>query len=678
MKKVILWSLLAFLSFVIYGCGSGDFSSATTVVTGAASKGPITGGTVKIFEITTSAHQGKLLYTTQPQSGSFSASLGSYKGAIFATMSGGTYTSEATGTSGVPLTQKLHAATFISKSGPVNLAITPLSELAFRGMSSLTQARIENANARVTSFYLKGLSAGKDVTNTLPADVLKNSTETTTDPDRINYGLALATISQMMTSASLESVITTLSNALATSDTTAYMTAFTNLPTANLQTGVKTTPLAVTLAPTNPSKAGGIAGTGDVGLTATVTGFGGTAIADGTVVTFAVTSGSGSFSTSTTVTTTTATTSGGTALVNLSSNTIGKAVVTATAEAATSNLSVPFAQNPNDPVTVNLTAPLGGTAKANGTSTITLTATVLAVSGSPVPDGTTVTFAITSGSGSFSTSSTTTTTTATTSSGNASVALSSSTIGSVTVTATAKTALGAAVNGTTTVSFIQDPNAAASVAVSPSSPTTSFVGSSVTITATVTTFAGGAIADGTTVAFTTSNSNGTLSSPTATTSGGSASVTLIGAAVGSVTVTATTGGKSHTTAAVTFKAAPTTATVKISTGGVASGTLIGDLKALLSYPSGKYTIVSVVPSGSGSSLVPGTNFVPNIATNPIQIGLFTSAGISSGEFATATFNITSGTSPATTDFSAASGATAHDVNNNVLTGITFSTGVTFQ
>jgi len=671
MKKAAVFTLLALFALVLYGCGSGDYSDATTVVTGAASKGPITGGTVKVFEITTSAHQGKLLATATPQAGSFSASLGTYKGAIFATMSGGTYTSEATGASAA-LPQKLRAATYISKSGPLNLAITPMSELAFRRMSSLTPARIENANTRVTSLYVKGLSSGKNVVNTLPADVLNSATAKTTDADRINYGLALATVSQMMTSASLESVITTLGNALATSDTTAYLVAFAALPTTNLQTGVKATPLSVAL---TPSKTSGVAGTGDtITFTATVTGFGGTA-SSGTTVAFAVTSGSGTLSSSTATTN-----SSGIATVTLSSSVIGTAVVTATAGTATANQSVVFGQNPNDPVTVTLTGSPSAVA-ANGTSTITLTANVLAVSGSSVPDGTTVTFAVTSGSGTLSAVS------ATTASGTASVTMTSSTIGSVTVTATATTALGVAVKGATTVAFVQDPTAAASVAVT-SSASSAVSGTSVTITAAVTTYAGNAIADGTTVSFAVTSGSGTLSAASAATSGGSASVTLTGTATGSVTVTATTGGKSGSKS-VAFTARPTKAIVTLSTSGTfTSGSTIGALNCDVIYPTAKgLTFSSAALSGVTTSISPTPTLVSNVTTaGDLSLGLqanlsgSTTVGFPLGQFVTATFTIPSGTTlPVTGDFAVASGWEVDNTSGAAQSGLSVTIlGVTFQ
>jgi len=666
MKKLLSGLVLAMIPLVMFGCGSGDFLSGSggTTISGMAAKGPITGGTVSIFAVTTSAHiLPTPLTTVQPTSGSFSANLGSYKGAIFATMSGGTYTSEATGTKGVPLSQKLHAATYITNSGPVNLAITPLSEVAFRRMSSLTQTRITNANARVASLYLKGLSSGKDVVNTLPADVTSSAATTATNPDSINYGLALATVSQLLTgtSATLESVVTSLGNALATSDTTAYISAFNALPTTYLQSGIKATPLSVVLAFTSATKTGGVAGTGDkVGLTATVTGFGGTAVADGTTVTFAVTSGSG------TLTATSVQTSGGSASVSVSSNAVNTVVVTATAGTVTSgSLSVLFGQNPNDPASVTLKAS-PATATANGTSQITLSATVPAVQGGSVPDGTSIAFAITSGSGNLSAAS------ATTTGGIASVTLTSTTIGSVTVTATAKTALGAAVSGSSTVSFTPDPGAPATVAVSASPSSIAATGATTsTITATVTNYAGTALSD---VPVTFSTTGGALSATSATTnSSGIATVTLTSATTtGSGTVTASATADSVTktgSTTVTFTAvASGTATVIVATSGtLSSGTTIGSIQATLTYLTGiGLTPTAAVASGAGA----GSILTPNLTgtAGDVTLGLITTTGISTGQFATITFSY-SGTKPVASDFAIASGTLITDTLGNSLSGI---------
>ncbi len=131
MKKTILWSMLAFLSFIIFGCGSGDYSTGGgTTISGMASKGPITGGKIAIFAVTSSGHISTQL-ATDNLNGTFSAPLGSYTGAIFATMSGSSasYTDETTKTTTTLGTTKLHAATVITEGDRITLPSRPLRRL---------------------------------------------------------------------------------------------------------------------------------------------------------------------------------------------------------------------------------------------------------------------------------------------------------------------------------------------------------------------------------------------------------------------------------------------------------------------------------------------------------------------------------------------------------------------
>ncbi len=672
MKKLLFGLVLALIPLVMFGCGSGDYGSGgSSAVTGFASKGPITGGTVKIYEVTSSGGQGSLITTaSSPQSGNFTANLGPYKGAIFATMSGGSYTSEATGVKGIPLPQKLHAATYISTSGPLNLAITPLSEVAFRHMSSLTQTRIVNANARVASLYLKGLSPGKDVVNTLPADVSSGSTSTATDPDSINYGLAVATVSQMMVGSSLESAITTLGNALPASPNpnsqlpAAFTTAFAALPAGNLQSGLKNIPLSVTL---TPSSTTGIAGTGaKIVLTATVVGFGGAAVADGTTVSFTA-SAPGVLDNKS------ATTTKGIATVNLTNASTGQVTVTASAGTVTSSpVTVSFNTDLTAPATVTVSAS-PASVPADGTTASTITATVNNSATKPL-SGVTVSF--TAPGGTLSAASGTTD-----SNGNATVKLTGSTAGAVvTVTASAGSVAG---NAKVTFTAPPDPKVPTAVTVS-ASPTSVLADNSTTstITANVKNYAGNPPTAVTAVTFAIASGTGTLGTPTTTDANGNATVTLKSGTAGNVTVTATAGAITSSPVTVTFTAPPVrpaTATVKVATSGtLASGVTIGAIQADVTFVTTKgLTFTSGVASGAGTTT--GTNFLSNNSasgdvtlslSNLHQVGS-AFVGITTGEFATLTFAIPAGTTlPVASDFAVASGAVVSDINGATISGIT--------
>ena len=492
------------------------------------------------------------------------------------------------------------------------------------------------------------------------------------------------------TTATLENVIETL----AAQNTSAFISAFTALPTANLQTNIKGTPLSVTLTTTSSSITSGIAGTGNVSLTATVTGFAGTPIADNTTVTFAVVSGSGTLSAAS------ALTAGGTATVTISSTVVGTVGVTATAGTAVSSpLKVPFAANPEDPGKVTLNS--SATSAVVGNS-MTLTANVGVVgggtvaAGSPAPDGTIVTFAIVHGSGTLTSGAGTSTgsVTATTTNGNAAVTLTSATAGNITLSASAG-ASPPVTSNPVTVTFTPNPAAPAKVTVSASSTSEPADGSTpITFTIAVTNYLGAALPN---VPLTISTNAGTLSATTATTdANGNATVTLTSSTVGTATVTvsATAAGVTATgTAQVSFTKPPprpTTAIVTVFTSGtLASGTKIGGIQATLTYPTnlglGVSTTSPPVASGVGS----GTNFFAN-SSNPgyVIFDLSTTTGITTGAFATITFTIpTSGTLPVSGDFAIASaangvqGVTApivDDTNANALSGITVFETVTFQ
>lgn len=163
-------------------------------------------------------------------------------------------------------------------------------------------------------------------------------------------------------------------------------------------------------------------------------------------------------------------------------------------------------------------------------SSVTITATVKKADGTAVADGTLVSFTTVRGSlSAFS---------ATTTGGIATVTLTNTAANSCTVTAST-----GVVSGNVTVTFVSG----ITVAASPSAAT---IGTLVNITATVKNADGTNVVDGTTVTFAAPNGGG-LSSPTATTTNGVATVQFSAAVQGSYSVTATVGTDTASTI-VTF------------------------------------------------------------------------------------------------------------------------------
>lgn len=702
MKKLLSGLVLALIPLVMSGCGSGDFSLFSgTTINGAASKGPIGGANIAIYAVTASGQ----IDTTKPLatatsgtdgSGSFSGNLGSYTGAIFATMSGSraSYTDETTNTTKYLGTTKLHAAAVITAPGPFNLAITPFTELAYQQAAShggLTEAEINAANMQISNLFLQGTS----IISTLPANILSTA-PAVTNLDQINYSLALAAFSQLISTSTsgtpISDGVTQLSTAI-TNNTLSTVWFGTNGPVAslanntNLQPGLTNLPVGIAFSPT--------AYTAIINqpltITANVTNFDGTPVPAGTSVTFTASGG-------TLATPTAKTVAGGNATVTLTASTAGTTItVNASATATVSGVPVSVStktpalvnvvNNPNDIGSVKLTSS-SSTAAINQAVTLTATVGVAGgaenvTAGSPPPAGTVVTFKITNGTGTLSAA-----TAPTNAGGVATVTITSVTAGTVTVTASAGTITS---SPATTVSFTQDPLAPATVTVSasPTSIHTTGATNSSTITATITNFAGTALS-GVTVNFTTTG--GTLSAPSATTvSNGTATVTLTSASAGSGTVTAsaTADGVTQTgnSPAITFTAppSPTTVTVIVATSGtLPPSTPIGSIGALLTYT----TTVGLTPTSEAASGVAASGSSSDFNTNNpgqiiIDVESTTNNGFSTGQFATITFSIGTGTRlPVASDFTVtafSSGVT--DLNSNTIPGISIvipANGVTFQ
>lgn len=319
--------------------------------------------------------------------------------------------------------------------------------------------------------------------------------------------------------------------------------------------------------------------------------------------------------------------------------------------------------DPNSPASLTVAgAPASGF--INNQRPVSITANVLKVAGGVVPAGTVVSFAITSGSGALSSASATTNVL-----GNASVTLNSTIEGSVTVTATAAPA-----TGSVTTSF-SNPNKPASITLV-ANPTTGSTNNNgpVSLRATLTPVdtVNGTIANGTPVTFTIQSGTGTLSSATANTVNGVATVTLNSTVVGSVSINATAGSPVVTsnTVSVPFIIQPTLATVKLATSGtLPGGTLIGGVQVVATAnPSNGLSIqpadVTLSGVGVGSLLSANTT---NVAA--VTVAVITTAGFAVGEFATLNYHVANGSFPAAGNFGVIP-VSVIDTNGNAIPGVT--------
>ena len=192
---------VAALLMLTAACGGGGGGSKSTTVTGVAAAGVIKGGTVKVFtpySSATGADKKQLgsTATTDATTGRYSVNIGSYTGPVIVEVFG-SYTDEATGQSAtIPSTAPLRAMT-VTTAGTVDVAVTPLTELAARQAVKLstdpkkkvTDADIIKANAQIADLFKVN-----DIIGTQPLDA---SAPLTGTADQKNYTLVLAALSQI-------------------------------------------------------------------------------------------------------------------------------------------------------------------------------------------------------------------------------------------------------------------------------------------------------------------------------------------------------------------------------------------------------------------------------------------------------------------------------------------------
>jgi len=473
--RTVLGICLSLFTMIIVGCGGGGSSSSGsggTSASGSAVKGPISAGTVQVFEIISSASAPRtniprigttvIASGTTAADGSFSLTIppSLKNGGVLFTLTGGSYKDEATGATrqlSSQISGGLRAAFgnisgIARRGGALTVNITPYTELGVQSLLAApapTDAAIAAANTRVASTF--GLT-GVDIVKTKPFDATTTPPAGATQAQK-DYAQALAILSQSQKESSgalLGSLLTTLlpdvnSGSLSGTNSAALTVALLNfLNSGTNLSGGTVSPITVTVTPSVQTTA---AINSTVSITATVT-QGGNPVPNGTEVKFSIKSGAGGNLSATVAATTNNT---GTATVTLGSAIDTAAfVVTATAGGVSADTATVTFANPNKPGSIVLAAnPASGV--TNNQTPITLTATVSpAGQGGTVPSNTPVTFTILTGTGTLSSA------TANTSNGVASVTLNSTVAGTVTINATAGTA-PVVTSNTVSASFINQP-----------------------------------------------------------------------------------------------------------------------------------------------------------------------------------------------------------------------------
>lgn len=202
----ILGAFVCITSLTLAGCGGGGGGTTpgtggdgTVTISGVAAKGPINGGNISVYavkggQVDTSAALGSGR-TASDGSGSYSVTLNSAPtGPVVVEVSGGTFTDEASGTTGVALKTPMRAVVSSVANG-TKIAVTPLTHLAFEqvdGIGAYTETEINDANTQIASLF--GVS---DIIGSLPFDPTQ-PVPAGTIGDQAKYAGALGVFSQLV------------------------------------------------------------------------------------------------------------------------------------------------------------------------------------------------------------------------------------------------------------------------------------------------------------------------------------------------------------------------------------------------------------------------------------------------------------------------------------------------
>jgi len=202
--KWIVFLLLAFAP--IAGCdgggGEGSVSpnpSGSGVISGTATKGPVSGATITAWAINANGTKGTQIASAQTDGqGNFSIPMGNHSGPVMLLMSEGTYLDEATGSQ-----MSMHpndVMTCVIPSMPAGstvngIQITPLTSMAqsmAQNMSGgMSEANITQANKAMGQYF--GVN---DILATRPLDPIVNGSGTSATQGTRNYGMTIAAMSQ--------------------------------------------------------------------------------------------------------------------------------------------------------------------------------------------------------------------------------------------------------------------------------------------------------------------------------------------------------------------------------------------------------------------------------------------------------------------------------------------------
>lgn len=206
-------ALTAAAALFVSGCGGGgggDVPAAPVTqgsISGNVSKGPVAGATVTAYAVSNGAVGPALSSTTTDAQGAFSISVGSYAGPVMLQASAGTYTDEATGAA-----MSMASGSVMSVALPTIQAGAALSDVQMTPLTSMAQAMAQHmsgglvqANITAANTALGACFMVSDIVHTPPMNPLVVGSGSAASQGAMNYGMALAAMSQYAKNAGMAS-----------------------------------------------------------------------------------------------------------------------------------------------------------------------------------------------------------------------------------------------------------------------------------------------------------------------------------------------------------------------------------------------------------------------------------------------------------------------------------------
>jgi len=184
------------------GGGGGVAGPTTGTISGTATKGPVSGGTVTAYAISNGMKGGRLGSAQTDSGGNFMITVPAYSGSVMLEMHGGSYMDEATGTRMSMLNSDdmacvLSSVNVTAGSAMTGIQITPLTSMAHAWAGhmagGMTMTNIETANSHVGAHYV---GPGADILMTHPIDPTVAGSANGASIHAKNYGMMLAAMSQ--------------------------------------------------------------------------------------------------------------------------------------------------------------------------------------------------------------------------------------------------------------------------------------------------------------------------------------------------------------------------------------------------------------------------------------------------------------------------------------------------